>query len=81
MMQGATRQDVTLEGIRFVVFHQDNEAEVIRMGYLGRGQRDAVPGLMHQAAAQASGCEAIPNSLTTKLPGDTGVGRVALDCS
>ena len=77
---GAARHDVTLQGIRFAVFHQGNRAQVIRLGYLTPRQRAQVPDLMRQAAEKASGCRAIPGSLITRLPGDTGEARLALDC-
>ncbi|MTH76166.1 hypothetical protein [Paracoccus aestuariivivens] len=77
---GATKHEVELEGIRFAVFVKETEAEVIRLGYLSRKNRVRVPDLMMQAAAQASGCRAIPNSLTSRIPRDTGEGRVDLDC-
>ncbi len=77
---GAARHDITLNGIDFVVFRKGSEAEVIRMGYLPRARRAAVPALMMQAAAQTTGCEAIPNSLRTRIPGDTGEARISLDC-
>lgn len=77
---GAARKDVTLEGISFVVFHHGNEAEVIRMGYLNRRARDRVPALMYHAAEVATGCQAVPHSLRSQLPGDTGEDRVALRC-
>lgn len=78
---GAERRDLVLDGIRFVVFSNPAEAEVIRMGYLTRKDRDKVPELMVQAAEIASGCRVIPNSLRSRLPGDTGEARVELDCS
>ncbi len=77
---GAKRQDVTLEGIRFAVFQRGSQAEVIRLGYLTRAQRAKVPGLMAQAAAQATGCGVVPNSLRSRIPGDTGEARFTLDC-
>lgn len=77
---GATRHDVTLDGIRFAVFRKGNEAEVIRLGYLTRRQRAPVPALMVQAAERATGCQAIAHSLRTRIPGDTGEARLALDC-
>ena len=76
----ATRHDITLQGIRFAVFHDGNSAEVIRLGYLSRRERDSVPTLMVEAAEKTTGCRAIPNSLRTRIPGDTGEGRVTLDC-
>ena len=47
---GATRSEVVKGGITFVVFHKDNRVEVVRLGYLTRRERAAVPDLMVQAA-------------------------------
>jgi hypothetical protein len=77
---GATRGEVVLGGIRFVVFHDTSRAEVVRMGYLRRSERRPVPALMAAAAAQVSGCRVIANSMVTKIPGDTGVAQFSLDC-
>lgn len=77
---GATRHDTTIEGIRFAVFHKGNEAEVIRLGYLGRSARAKVPALMQRAAAETTGCAVVPDSLRSRIPGDTGEARVALRC-
>lgn len=79
-MFGATRSDITLRGIRFVVFHSDSGAEVVRTGYLSRARRAPVQALMAEAAEQATGCKVIPGSFTTRLPGDTGVARMDLSC-
>lgn len=78
---GATRHEVTKGGIDFVVFHSGARAEVVRMGYLTRSRRDAVPRLMEDAAREATGCRVIPNSMRTGLPGDTGEARFDLDCA
>ena len=77
---GAQRHEVTRSGLDFTVFVQGSEAEVVRMGYLARADRDRVPALMAEAAGAASGCTAIAGSMTTKIPGDTGVARFDLDC-
>ncbi len=77
---GARRHDLDVEDIRFSVFVKPNEAEVIRLGYLSRKDRRRVPDLMMRAAEEASGCKAIANSLKTRIPGDTGEGRVGLRC-
>lgn len=77
---GATRSAVTLGGIDFVVFQQDDRAEVVRLGYLTPAQRGPVPALMEQAAAQATGCKVVPGSMVTGLPGDTGEARFRLRC-
>lgn len=77
---GAVRHDITLDGIRFAVFQKTTEAEVIRLGYLTRSQRAPVPELMVTAVERTTGCRVIPNSLRTRIPGDTGEARVALRC-
>lgn len=77
---GATRSEVTLAGIDFVVFHTPDRAEVVRMGYLSRSARAGVPALMVQAAEQATGCKVRPNSVKTLIPGDTGEARMTLTC-
>lgn len=76
----AQRHDLQVEGIDFAVFVKADAAEVIRLGYLTRAQRRPVPDLMRQAAEQASGCLVIPDSMKTRLPGDTGEARFHLDC-
>ncbi|KRW95453.1 hypothetical protein [Paracoccus sp. MKU1] len=77
---GAVRHDITLEGIRFAVFHDGNQAEVIRLGYLSRRARAPVPELMVIAAERTTGCAVIPNSLSSRIPGDTGEARLSLRC-
>ena len=77
---GATRSEVVKGGITFVVFHKDNRAEVVRLGYLTRRERAAVPDLMVEAAEQATGCRVLPGSMVTGLPGDTGEARFRLSC-
>jgi len=78
---GATRSEVRLGGIDFVVFHDRDRAEVVRLGYLTRAQRAPVPALMVAAAERASGCHVVPGSMVTGLPGDTGEARFRLACS
>lgn len=77
---GATRHEVTRGGIDFVVFRKADEVEVVRLGYLSRGERAAVPRLMAEAAEEVTGCGVIPGSMRTKIPGDTGVARFDLIC-
>ena len=77
---GAARHEVTRGGIDFVIFQKGSEVEVVRLGYLTRAQRGPVPRLMAEAAAEVTGCRIIPNSMRTKIPGDTGVARFDLDC-
>ncbi|GGH58334.1 hypothetical protein GVY41_14740 [Frigidibacter albus] len=77
---GADRHDITLSGIDFVVFHKEDRAEVIRLGYLSRSARAPVPALMVEAAERTTGCRVVPGSAVTGLPGDTGEVRLELDC-
>lgn len=77
---GATRHDVTVGGVDFVVFHKDNRAEVVRLGYLTRAQRAPVPELMEAAVEQTTGCRVLPGSMVTGVPGDTGEARFRLSC-
>ncbi|WP_413870451.1 hypothetical protein [Albidovulum sp.] len=79
-MFGSERSEVTRGGMDFVVFQKGSEVEVVRMGYLSRPDRARVPSLMAAAAQTATGCRVIANSMATKIPGDTGVARFALDC-
>lgn len=81
---GARRYDLVLEGHRFTVFLKEGHAEVVRLGYLPRAARDAIPVLMVQAAETASGCKVTGPARgiwrSPSLPGDTGEARFDLDC-
>lgn len=79
-MFGGVRHEVTVDGVDFVVFHRESEAEIVRMGYLARPQRAQVPALMIRAAGLATGCRVIADSMTARIANDSGVARVALDC-
>jgi len=77
---GATRHEITLSGIDFVVWQDGERAEVTRLGYLGRAGRAAVPALMLTAVETVTGCRVRPGSVRTGIPGDTGEARMSLDC-
>lgn len=77
---GATRHDITLGGIDFVVLHKGLRAEVIRMGYLTRAERAPVAALMIEAAEATTGCKVLRDTIRTGLPGDTGEARMDLAC-
>lgn len=79
-MMGALKHEVTLDGIRFVVFQKGDQAEVLRMGYLRRAERAPIPALMEQAAAVTTGCAVIAGSMRTRIPGDTGEAMFDLNC-
>lgn len=81
---GAERSDITLDGYDFAVFQKGTYAEVIRLGYLTRAERAAVPTLMAEAAERVSGCRVIGPARgrmrSPSLPGDSGEARFELDC-
>lgn len=77
---GATRHDITLNGIPFVVFQKGDAAEVVRMSYLALPERAQVPALMLRAAEETTGCAVVPGSEVIGLPGDTGEMRLKLRC-
>ena len=73
---GAERHEITLEGYRFVVFHKDELAEVIRMNYLRRDQHGPVPRLMVAAVEQTTGCKVVGNEVGVVATLDTYTLRV-----
>lgn len=77
---GAARHEIALEGYDFVVFHKDDRAEVIRVGYLPRSRREPVATLMLRAAEATTGCAVIGPAKGPSLPGDSGEVRVKLRC-
>jgi len=81
---GAIRHDLTLDGVDFTVFVKADKAEVIRLGYRARSERDRVPPLMIRAAETASGCKVAGPAgglhRSPSLPGDTGEARFQLSC-
>jgi len=81
---GATQHDITLEGYQFAVLQKGEYAEVIRLGYLTREQRRAVPPLMIEAAERTTGCRVLGPAMgvmrSPSLPGDTGEARFELSC-
>lgn len=81
---GAKRQEISLQGYDFAVFVKDDQAEVIRLGYLSKAERQPVPALMRAAAEQASGCKVTGPATgpfrSPALPGDTGEARFQLNC-
>ncbi|WP_405401456.1 hypothetical protein [Paracoccus sp. Ld10] len=76
----AARQDVTVQGMRFAVYPRGTEAQVIRLDRLHRADRGRVPDMMMTAAAQATGCRPIPNSLTPQGGPNSAVVMVDLRC-
>ncbi|MGZ3217356.1 hypothetical protein [Paracoccus sp. T5] len=79
-MLGALRRDVTVDGMRFAVFHAGAEVQVIRLSYASRAERARVPGRMLRAIGQATGCTVIPDSLTLEGGPGSAVARADLRC-
>lgn len=81
---GAQRHDIQLEGYDFAVFQKGGQAEVIRLGYLTRAQRDRVPALMIVAVERTTGCSVVDKGRgpwrSPRLVGDTGEARFQLHC-
>lgn len=78
---GQPRHEISLQGHRFAVYQNGNEAEVIRLGgWIPRAARRPLPGLMTEAAGRATGCKPLAGSYAPYLQGDTGVARVELIC-
>ena len=79
-MIGSVKHEVVVQGLRFVTFQKGDEVEVLRMGYLKRSERAGVQALMAEAAAATTGCRVIPDSIRTRIPGDSGEAMFDLDC-
>lgn len=77
---GVPGQAVVLDGREFQVFLRraggQTRAQVIRMGWEGGRDHRPVIAAMTAAAEQASGCTALPGSVS----GDSGVQNLRLSC-
>lgn len=76
---------VIVDGYRFAVIQKGEAAEVIRLGWLSRAERDGVPARMILAAEAATGCRVIEPlrgwGRSPSLVGDTGEARFRLNCT
>lgn len=79
-MLGATRHDIRLNGMAFIVFHKDERAEVVRRDFVARPSAATIRPLMEEAAARTTGCAVIPFSDRARVPRETGVVGYDLDC-
>jgi len=78
---GQPAREVMVDGREFRVFLRSGggtqtRAQVIRMGWEGGRDHRGVIAAMTRAAEQASGCVAVPGSVS----GDSGVLNLRLDC-
>ncbi len=79
------RRAVEVDGYRFSVIQKGEAAEVIRLGWLSRADRDGVPARMILAAEAATGCRVVEPlrgwGRSPSLVGDTGEARFRLNCT
>jgi hypothetical protein len=73
---GAARNEVTVDGRRFTVFHEGSRAQVIRHGYAPAAARAEIPAQMLRAVALATGCTPV----TESFQGDSGERRGRIRC-
>ncbi len=72
----ATRNDVTRDGRNYTVFHTENRVEIIRLGYAGRGEHQAIRATMIALIPEVTGCTLNDRS----LQGDSGEMRGSIRC-
>ncbi len=72
----AKRVDVTRDGRQYTVFYTEKRVEVIRLGYAGRGDHEAIRATMIDLIPQVTGC--ILNDRS--LQGDSGEMRGSIRC-
>ncbi len=72
----ANRADVTRDGRSYTVFHTDKRVEVIRLGYAGRGQHQAIRATMIGLIPEVTGCKLVEST----LQGDSGEMRGSIRC-
>lgn len=73
---GATRHQVTKDGRDYVIFQKENAFEIIRLGYLPRGQHQEIRATMIELVPKVTGCKINEKS----LQGDSGEMRGRLIC-
>lgn len=72
----ANRVDLTRDGRNYTVFYTDKRVEVIRLGYAGRGQHQAIRATMIALIPEVTGCKLNEAS----LQGDSGEMRGSIRC-
>lgn len=73
---GATRTDVTVNGRDYTVLQKGERVEVIRLGYAGRGEHQAIRATMIELIPEVTGCRLREST----LEGDSGEMRGSLSC-
>lgn len=72
----AQRAEVARSGRQYTVLFTENRVEVIRHGYAGRGEHQAIRAQMNALIPQVTGCALLPAS----LKGDSGEMRGSIRC-
>lgn len=75
-MFGAERFDVTKEGRSYVIFKKENMVEVIRLGYVLRGEHQTIRATMIELVEPTTGCHLVQSTLR----GDSGEMRGKINC-
>ncbi len=75
-MMGAERIEAVRDGRRYVVFHKGDRVEVIRMGFAGPGEHQAIRARMIALIPELTGCRLREAS----LQGDSGEMRGRVTC-
>lgn len=73
---GAQRTDVTVDDRNYTVYQKDEQVEVIRLGYAGRGEHQEIRATMIEMIPKVTGCKLRENT----LKGDSGEMRGSLSC-
>lgn len=73
---GATRTDITVNGRDYTVFQKEERVEVIRLGYVKRGEHQEIRATMIELIPRVTGCKLREST----LQGDSGEMRGSLDC-
>lgn len=73
---GAKRVDVVRDGRSYTVWFTDKRVEVVRHGYAGRGEHQAIRATMIALVPEVTGCDLYEKSLT----GDSGEMRGSIRC-
>jgi len=73
---GASQTRISRDGRDYAVFHTATRAEVVRLGYAGRAERQGMLAVMIDVMAEATGCTPVVSS----IEGDTGEIRGRIRC-
>lgn len=73
---GAERHEVSRNGRHYVIYQTEKHVEIIRLGYAGRGEHQAIRAEMIGIIPQVTGCTVVAST----LQGDSGEMRGRVTC-